>query len=53
MLCEVVSKLDVKLNETVHRYRHASSFYDHDLKRSTGVPEAFVGEEGGGRLTQT
>lgn len=35
MLRKVVSELDVELNETVHRYSYATSFYDHNLKRST------------------
>lgn len=36
MLCKVASELDVELNETVHGDGYATSFYDHDLERSTG-----------------
>lgn len=49
MRCEVASKLNVELNETVHRYRYATSFYDHDLKGSTVGLQAL----GGAKLTQT
>lgn len=37
MRCEVESELDVELNETVHRYRYATSFYDHDLLKDQQV----------------
>lgn len=40
MLHEVASELDVELNETIHRYRYATSFYDHDLTRLTRGLEA-------------
>lgn len=49
MRCEVASELDVELNETVHRNRYATSFYYHDLKRSTCGLEA----SGKVELTQT
>lgn len=41
MLYKVASELYVELNETVHRYRYATSFYDHDLTRLTGGLEMF------------
>lgn len=49
MRCEVESELDVELDETVHGYRYATSFYDHDLERSACELWAL----GGVKLTQT
>ena len=43
MFRKVASELNVELNETIHRYRYASSFNDHDLKRSTCRLPAFLG----------
>ena len=45
MFRKVASKLNVELNETVHRNRYATSFYDHDLKRSTSRLSAFLGSK--------
>ena len=45
MFRKVASELNVELNETVHCYRYATSFYDHDLKRSTCRLSAFLGSK--------
>ena len=41
MYCKVVPELNIELDERIHRYRDASSLYDHDLKPLTGYALGF------------
>ena len=41
MYRKVVPELNIELDERIHRYRYASSLYDHDLNQSTGCALGF------------
>ena len=41
MYRKIVPELNIELDERIHRYRYASSLYDHDLKPLTGCALGF------------
>ena len=41
MYRKVVPELNIELDERIHRYRYASSLYDHDLNQSIGCALGF------------
>ena len=41
MYRKVVPELNIELDERIHRYRYASSLYDHDLRPLIGYALGF------------